>query len=578
MGNQRNIYWVCTRPSPQVNEKVEILRRFHIEVTMIPDLLTLTKVYSQKRLNTILVNDDLIDRNVADSLQKILIRPDYAGVRLILSSNGRSQEFTRLAVALGFRDIIPLDLDPEEWIRRYVFAAAGQPSDLVDPMPQLSLRNIAALHVPARISWISQKELWLETRLVPPVGSLLNLTGGITEMLGLNHLSVKVLEHHQTHLHYRYSDALLCRWDFPRTAQDKQEVLLSFIREQKEAPPHRIYNVVRSQALRKELIKQLDPRHYHLYVALNKTNMVNEPRYISPDAIVIEDVMCLGPNRAAFKEMLDQLPRPIPIFVIGSQVHAETFRELLHKFSITTLPALPASFGSFLTEKVGPPYVLREGATFVAKNHQLSYAQVVIPARLTAIHPRAVQLALHFPLGRFGICALESSPFTQVLGRKVHIKVIQGRQKLETGIEDFPFHINGLIVDLQKQERLNLAQYLITYFQQKLFPAYKQEKAASSVPKNSPLPPEEIEIDPSAEDPDTYSAVDKAVAGLERFNKIFSREWKIAILTLVIFGIFFALILKYRTPESEQGKIYSDQLRLFKEMHSAPRRGSSNQP
>lgn len=572
MSSQRNIYWICAKPSPQVSEKVEMLRRFKIEVTMLPDLPSLTRAYSQSRLNTILVSDDLVDRNISESLQKILVRPDYAGVRLILSSSSPSSDFIRLAVALGFRDIIPLDLHPDEWIRRYVFAAAGQPSDLAEPMPQLALRNIAALHVPARISWISEKELWLETRLVAPVGSQLNITGGVSQLLGVHHITVKVLEHHQTHLHYRYSDALLCRWDLPRQMQEKKQPLLDFIHEKKEAPPHRIYNIVRSQTLRKEIIKQLDPRHYHLYVALNKTNMVHEPRYISPDAIVIEDVMCLGPNRAAFKEMLSQLTRPTPIFVIGPGAVEDAFRDISKSVPITTLRELPSSLGSFLTEKVGPPYILREGATFVARSHELSYAQIVLPARLTAIHPQTVQLALHFPLGRFGICALESPPFTQVLGRNVHIKVMQSRQKLERGIEDFPFYINGILIDLRRDERLNLARHLCAYFQEKLLPGEAPKPAPKQPPRSEPsIDRYSIEIDPSAED-EHFSAVDRAVAGIKGVNKIFSREWKIAIALILIFAVFLGLIVRFRGSEEEQQNIYTDQLRIFKEMHSTPKR------
>ncbi len=574
LSGQRSIYWICSKPTPLVQEKVEILRRFHIEVSMIPDLLTLSRSYSQNRLNTILINDDLIDRNLHESLQKIAVRPEYAGVRMILSKTGVAPDFVSLAVAMGFRDIIPLDLSPEEWIRRYVFASAGHPTDLAEPLPQMGLRNIAALHVPARISWISEKELWLETRLIPPVGSQLNITGGLCELLGVHHVAVKVIEHHQTHLHYRYSDALLCRWDLPRQMQEKKQPLIAFIQAQKEAPPHRIYNIVRTQNLRKGIIRQLDPRHFHLYMALNKTNMIHEPKYISPDAIVIEDLMCSGSNRVAFKEMVDQLPSGTPIFVIGPNGVNDPFQDFSRSVSITTLAELPVSFGSFLNSRIGPPKVLREGATFVPKSHNLSFAQVVLPARLTSIHPQSVQLALHFPLGRFGICAMESTPFTQSLGRKVHLKVIQGRQHIDPALAGFPYHINGLIIDLKREERWQLAQHLVAYYQQKLLPA--PEPANKPKLKSRNLPPEAISIDPSAEEGDS-SPVDEAEAGPSRMARFFSKEVKIGILVIFIFAIFFALIIKFHDPE-EEGNIYSDQLRIFKEMHSPARRGLKNPP
>ncbi len=607
MSEIRKIYWLCSQLTQAVTEKIDILKRFQIETKVLHDFPSLVRAYSENRINKIIIRDDTSDRRMIETLQRICVRPEYAGVRFFLSLSQDGPEMVREAVALGFRDILPLDLAPELWMRRYVFASAGHVSDLADPMPQLALKNIAALYIPARITWLSDKELWLETRLVPPIGSQLNISGGLSTFFGVHHISVKVLEHHQTHLHYRYSDALLCRWDIPTHVQEKKKILRTFLNEQKTIVPYRIFNVVRGQELRKEIVRLLDPKQFQISVALSKTNMIHEPKYIGPDVILVEDVMCLGANRAAFKEMLDNLENAVPIVVVGPHAKQDKFQDISKKHKIIPLASLPMNFGVFLSEVIGEPEKLREGAAFIPKHHRLSFAQVIVSARLTHIHPDVAQLALHYPIGRFGICALESALFTQSLGRKVHIKVTSAREKQNPSLPDFPFHISGLLIDLRRQERHNLAYALLNYYRdhvlQSAFRAPKVPKEklldAPLAQPAAPVRPDTISIDgddeaeeeeveeikptsiaaassvainPSADDLYPRTTLDRAVESISSIRFIWTKELKIILVALIAFGIFIAVILMNTPPESQQGNIYTDQLRIFKERYSNPKR------
>lgn len=606
MSGTRKIYWLCSHPSPAIREKIEILKRFQIETKILHDFPALVRAYAENRLNTIIIDDDMNDKRFSENLQKVCVRPEYAGVRFFLSLSQSHSELVKHAVALGFRDILPLDLPPDLWMRRYVFASAGHVTDLAEPMPQMALRNIAALYIPARVTWLSAEELWLETRLVPPIGAQLNVAGGLANLLGVHHLALKVVEHHQTHLHYRYSDALLCRWDLPKHAQDRKMALHTFIKDQNTLVPYRIFNVVRSQELRRDIVRLLDPKSFHLSVALNKTNMIHEPKYISPDAIVIEDVMCSGSNRTAFKEMLDNLDRKIPIFVVGPGALQDKFQDISKAHQVIPLAQLSAGFPNMLAAQIGEPQKLRDGATFVPKHHKLSFAQVILPARLTHVHPDVAQLALHYPIGRFGIFALETQLFTQSLGRKVHFKVTSGRERQTSSMPDFPYQVDGLLIDLQRQERINLAHALLAYFRDRILqsPFRSKEKGDSEGDKDSedkPLarspakPPRaqheipdaeelaprleakpvqaDIAISPAAEDLYPKTVIDRAVESLGSFR--FTREMKIILVSLILFGLFIYLIVLNAPSEGEQRNVYSDQLQLFQERFGGPKREST---
>jgi|GEM_PF-5312611 hypothetical protein len=579
MSRAKEIYWIVSQPTAQVWDKIETLHLFRVETRILPDFQALARSYSQNRLNTIIITPDHDDTRFGERLQKLCNHPEYAGVRFILALDKQANETVQLASSLGFRDIISLDLTRETWIRRYIFAAAGHATDLADPPYQLTCKFMAAAHVPARISWMSEQELWLETRLLPPIGSHITLQGGLAQMLGVKHVSLQVMEHSNTHLHFRYSDALLCRWDIPAIYQDKKQKILTFIQEQKQAAPYRIYTVIRTQELRKELLNRLDPQKFQVAVALNKTNMIHEPRYISPDVILVEDRMCIGPNRASFREMLEGLDRPTHVLIIGPQATEDPYRNFNRFVTIKALTQLPPNFGAFLIERLGAPQSVRSGAVLIPKQHSMSFAQVVLPARLIRIHPEAAQLALQFPLGRFGICSIESPLFQQSLGRHVHIKVLRSQESQRPVVKDFPFESEGLLIDLEAAERREMAAYLAELYQNKITARPSKLAAASpvTIPESPPAPEESplaqpVKVDTRAADvsinPSLEELQDRPSPNAEgsSWSQI-APEWKIALLTILLFGLLFGLIILMRSSPEEQAGDYIEQFRKFQEMH-----------
>ncbi|MDQ3230743.1 MAG: hypothetical protein M3Q07_02900 [Pseudobdellovibrionaceae bacterium] len=593
MTSGREIYWISANPHPAMQEKIDILKKLKVEVKVLPDFPTLARTYPTARLNTIMIDDTIIDTKNSEHLGRLTSHPEYAGVRFILSINHLQNEIVKRAISLGFRDVIPIDISADLWVRRYSFASSGQAADMAEPYPQITMKNISALHIPARIAWMNGQDLWLESRLTPPVGTTLTLGGGIAEFLGVSHLTLKVLAHHNTHLHFRYSDALLCRWDVAKVHQDKKNRLQEFFAAQPTLAPHRIYCIIRSPELRRDLIRRLDTQKFQISIALNKTNMIHEPRFIGPDVIIIEDRMCVGANRVAFKEMLDNMVTDIPILVVGPNVMVDKFTDISRNFRILRSTRLPANLDDYLIEQAGRTEQTQASVTFIPKSHMISLAHVAIPARLTKLHPDAAQLAIGYPLGRYGICGLEAPLFHNTLGRSVHFKVTDCQGHNQSSLNEFPYKVDGLLVDIRQSERRQLKDFLISHYRQKieesLGPRRKPVPAAEAVAtpaasppamelspaeqpevRNEAQPESKIEINPSAEELYPDSALDKAVKGWGRVPK----ELKIALLTILGFCIIFIFIILLRSPQEEQGGFITEQLRIFQKQHG----GSSRNP
>jgi len=590
MTSGREIYWISSIPHPVMQEKIDILKKLKVEVKVLADFQTLARTYPAARLNTIIIDDSILDSKNSELLGRLTSHPEFAGVRFILSITQNQNEAVNRAIALGFRDVIPIDLSADFWVRRYSFASSGQAADMAEPYPQITMKNISALHIPARIAWMNDRDLWLESRLTPPVGTLLTLGGGIAEYLGVNHLTIKVMAHHYTHLHFRYSVALLCRWEVAKVHQDKKPLLQEFFKLQPRVAPHRIYCIIRSPELRRDLIRRLDAQRFQISIALNKTNMIHEPRYIGPDVIIIEDRMCMGANRPSFKEMLENLITDIPILIVGPNVMTDNFSDIARNFRILRSPKLPSNLDEYLIEQAGKTEQTQAAVTYIPKNHTISFAHLVIAARLTRIHPDAAQLAIGFPLGRYGICGLEAPIFHNTLGRRVQFKVTDCQSHNQLSLQEFPYKIDGLLIDMRQVERRQLTDFLISYYHEKIeesLGARRKSTHAQAAPQAVELsgatelspalqpeareqsqPESAIEINPSAEELYPESAIDKAVQGWARVPN----EVKMAIYTILVFCLFFLLIILFRSSQEEQGGYITEQLRIFQEMHGGSRR------
>lgn len=500
MSQAKEIYWVCRAVTADVTRKVNLLQKYHISVRLLSDFQSLLKAYSENRLNTIIIGDEGDTQQLENAMMRLSNHPEYAGVRFILSLSRSHAQNVNRAVDLGFRDIIPIDLGDSLWLRRYAFASSGRPTELNPPHPQMSMQGIASVQIPGRVAWITEKELWLETRLTPPVGTELSLSGGLADLLDLKQIRLKVMNRYRSHLHFRYSEALLCRWEVAPSHQVRKLAVQNFISEQGALAHYRFYAIVKNRELRNLLVKKLPADRFQLTVALNKNNMIQEPRYISPDAVIIEDKMCLGPHLANFEEMLKNLDPQVPVFVLGEAAHSIK-SNTEHRMIPITSPLI--DFKDYFESELGAPKVVNHEATPIPKNNPLSFANILLPARITNLHPDYVEIASGYPLGRFGLFGIESPVFQSAVEQRVHGKVLDTSEGDISGqLKEFPYRSRAIIVDLAKPERERLAKHLVDLFRQQMLPKGMdyQSAAVKSVPQEmAPIQAQDQKIDPIRE-------------------------------------------------------------------------------
>lgn len=626
MSSTKEIYWVSRQPSTEVWQKIQLLQKYQITVRLLPDVAALIKAYGETRLNTIVLGDEDEEAAIEAPMMRLSNHPEYSGVRFILSLSKASPSLVQKAVDLGFRDIIPIDIPDAQWLRRYAFASSGRPTELAAVHPQMSMQGMASVQIPGRIAWITHQELWLETRLAPPVGTELSVSGGLADLLGVKTVRLKVLNRYRSHLHFRYSEALLCRWDVSPVHQRRKSAVGEFMAGQGTTAHYRFYAIIRNREIRNTLVKSLPTDRFQLTIALNKNNMIQEPRYISPDAVLIEDKMCLGSFRDNFMEMLKNLDTQIPLVVIGDaaqQVVTDTGHRLIPVVNV------PNNYPRFFEETLGQPKAVNLDATQIPKNHNLSFATINLPARILSLHPDTVEIACAFPLGRFGLVGLDAPIFQQAVQQKVHGKVLDSWDgEHQESLKDFPFHVRALIVDLTKNERTKLAAALVHVFTEQLLPRDQDismiREAVRELVQNTPRDPvreSKEDLSPLAINmPDHQGAgpmrtevarplrdIVESSAPLAPLNSLATevrplqdqividrnyseskvtdfvesiweailnipKEVKIAALVAIGIGLALVIAMQTRSSVEEQGGKFTDQLKVYSEMHNGSRK------
>ena len=155
----KTIYWLTDTVLPVFKERAEYLLQKGVEVYFFNDINSLLDYYSKKRVNVIVISDDFRKEILQATLTQISSLPNLYGVRLILSVQQNVPSLIKQAYELGFRDIIPFDLDGRQWLHRFLFSISGSEIPFTSPHPHVGLKAIGGVFIPARIVWISNDRI-----------------------------------------------------------------------------------------------------------------------------------------------------------------------------------------------------------------------------------------------------------------------------------------------------------------------------------------------------------------------------------------------------------------------------------
>lgn len=460
---KKPLYWITADLTDNHRYLSENLKDQGISIRFFNRVDELQKAFRAQRVTTIMVGDEGPPEIAGRLLENLTQNSEFYGVRFVLSlTPPLRSELTDLAWRLGVRDMIPIDLEFKHWHRRFVFSTSGKPIRFPVPQPRMTLRGICGLSIPARISWISGNRVRVEARIKATAGTTLKLKGPLAEHLGMKMISLAVESQDKSRLRYRYSDALVCRWQIPQTRMAKLNLILDHLARQDLDMAARVFLVAKSPELRTHVLKTLRNPRFEVASALSKQHILNEPSYFSPHLVMLEDSFCVPGEYRLIKKMAASLQPGVPVLVLGNKAN---LKELRHHCPDRKFFAVAHDRRDLenliLSRFIKPADMQVSGLDPEARNlpsdSPFSWGEVHFSARLTAIHPTAAQVAMPVNLANFTICRLESPLVGRILGRQVYAKITDTFPDYSGEGLAFPFLIDTFLVDVMESERQKLA-------------------------------------------------------------------------------------------------------------------------
>lgn len=492
VAKKRRTYWLAANGEASAEGHRPLLQERGYDLEFFTSFDAFAAATRLRRPSIVVITDGAGAQRL---LLKITAMPEVNGARLILATRNENPELHQLAAAANFRDIIPLTLTTKEFVARFDYATAGKSARQAQPSGLIAMRNISAASLPARVIWLSDDKIRLECRARPKVGAALSVGGALARALGVKALALKVLESHNSHLIYRFSDAIVAAWSVPEGDRAKAEAALKILRTHNTGPRTRVFIAMQHPDLRASLIAHFDHPAFEVTTALQKQSIVDDPRYFTPDIIFIEDALALDGER--FVSMLEGLSHDCTVFVIGQMDGLSELQKRFVQHKLIELRKPGTGPISFEQIKQYLPNLRQTGAKAVASeavhfsaDSEFSLAEVQIPARLARIHPAACQIGLPFAVSNFSLIRVDSPLLRKLLGRSPWVKLHATYADHNPDSAPFAFLADGYLADVDPSERGKLAtelsRLLSEHYQPYTGPATANAKLDKASPARTP--------------------------------------------------------------------------------------------
>jgi hypothetical protein len=616
MQRRKRIYWLTNKLSSQVTAIEQELKTEGYHCDFFSTLDALMSALAARRTAMIVVGDlGSLERDAA-AVRYLAQRPELQGVRFVLANNHPRPPVMAMAAAFNFRDILPLDLPPAQWASRFAFATSTNPDTIPQTSAMIGMNQLASVHVPARVVWISGQQIWVESRLEAPPGTTLNLHGSLADAVGISSLKMEVVSTRNSYLFYRFSQASVCRWSVPEKFEQPVKYVLKDLRASGVGPSCRIFLALESSQLRNELIEALPAPTFKVSAALHKQGITIEPKYFSPDIVIVEDVVASEGGGAGFAGMMNNVESHVPVLVIGDKVDFASLRALYHHRPVFQMPQRidiirESIKHRFMGRSAMTHADMQSDAVFLPPEHPLSFAEISVPARLGRIHPLQGSVMTGLPVGRFALVKIEAPLLTKLYGRPLFAKLTSSYKDPRPDRALHPWVADFAFSDLDQEQRRQLSEALPQFVQEQMkafthtpgdqeFTGAAGESASKFI--SDAIAPAKVEGRSAAaetaaarnatsagpavaegkaktaelEKPDwryhVQSILDLPATLRKRYRK--DRRFRLAALTLlwvmVLFVALAGVISTSRESAPSAGKIWSDSFKAFRDRSNTP--------
>lgn len=425
-----------------------------------------------KRVSVILVSDDCEDAFLETYFKPLVALPDTAGARLILDQTCAHAETAALALANGFRDILPATLDAQEWLARFMFSAAVSPFRLNPPHCQLAMNQHGSLEIPACLVSISGATLRLESRLQAEPGSEISLRGEFPLLLGKEVLRGTVLSTDTKKLLHKLSHSLELELDLDDLTRKELSGIVTRMQQQIIFHPKRIFVVVSHSDTRFHVLEHFQKEGHIVRCAINRSSVYEYPKFFSPELVVIEGRFCRDENQDLFEKLIENISPDVLVAIIGDE---QDHPSIVAKFNTNKFKFVSRNFNDFKS-LLGelPPNPRPLGRVDLPTTHPLVPLTILAPIVLSRLHPQVGEIRSNLLISNFSLARLHTPEITKAMGRAPILKITAVSQSQLLAVKDegkvnpFPCKYMFYFADLTTSERSLLNFYMSREFSTEL--------------------------------------------------------------------------------------------------------------
>jgi hypothetical protein len=457
----RRTFWISANVTALHERRAQLLEKNGFHVSFARNASIAMKLARESRPICIIIDTPPISNQIdTQALMSLAKSPELNGVRFLLSITHESADFRQFAISENFRDVISLSISDEQWVSRILYSNVLEKIKSSAPHFEIGINQIASTVSSGRITWISPTHIRIECRGEYCVGKALHISGAISETMNLPHISLVVESVEKSQLLYRYSQALVCRWQVTPEKKSHSQKIIQQLLIDKPDPKLRAFLAISRPSVRATLAKGLNVERFFVRAGLQKSNLAQEVRYFSPNIIFFDDKLLetVKPSEIDAIKAHISIKTPIVIFAHASEKISPLFSG--HKV------VFEASIQQVHLQNAESRYDLQKessGGTWeictIPPEHPWSKIGIHTPTRLKSISPSAGVLASSVPIGDFSLARLESPFLKRIIGRDPIIKIKSTNQSESESMftYDSEFHFS----DLSNQDQTLIANAII---------------------------------------------------------------------------------------------------------------------
>ena len=423
----RRTFWITNNVTSEHRQRAKQLEANGFNVQFAQDNGVALKLAREARPICVIM-DTLTESQTVEiaGLKTIVKDPEFNGVRFLLSITVDCPDLIRFAISENFRDIIPMAISDAHWLNRVLYANAAKSFENLSSYYEVCLNQVASTISSGRITWINKTHIRIECRGSQRIGNALHVSGAISEALSLPHISLVVEEIEKHRLMYRYSQALICRWQAAPAQMEQANKIIRQLLSNKPDPKIRAFVAISRPAIRTTLAKGLNTERFFVRAGLQKSNLLHEVSYFSPSVIFFDDKLLEAINQSELLAILANVPKIVPIVIFGTEfdkfkplfadrkVFFESAVQQVHLKNAESRYEIPSELSNDRPEF--------EMCT-IPPEHPWTKIDIHTPARLTGISPSGGHFSSPFSIGDYALAKIESPFLRRVLGRDPIIKI-----------------------------------------------------------------------------------------------------------------------------------------------------------